>query len=69
MGSSPGCVHVRWEGREKTASQKRERKRQTGGLWRNIKEGGIEEECVGRERKKEEAGIGIHFFFFYTHGI
>lgn len=55
MGSSPGCVHVRWEGRERTASEERDREseRETGGSCRNIREGGIEEECVGGESKKE----------------
>lgn len=64
MGRSPGCVHVRWEERERTGSEKRERKRETRGSWRNIQEGGIEEECVSGEKKKEEAVIGIH-----TYGI
>lgn len=50
--------------RKDSQREERERKRETRGSWRNIQEGGIEEECVSGERKKEEAGIGIH-----TYGI
>lgn len=46
--------------RESERVSKRERK--TAGSLRNIKKGGIEEECFSGERKGEEAGI--HFFIY-----
>lgn len=34
------------------------------GSWRNIREGGMEEECVSGKRTDEKAGTLIQFFFF-----
>lgn len=62
----------RWEERKKKKEPaRRQRERETGGSWRNIQEGGMEEECVGGERKEEGAEIGIHFSacLSYAHGI
>lgn len=51
-------------GGEKRESQPKEREseREAGGSWRNIKEGGIEEECVmGREKRRRKEWEYIFF--------
>lgn len=57
------CVCVkRWEGRERRTSKERER--ETGGSWRDIREGGIEEECVGGEERGGGRNRNTFFFSF-----
>lgn len=64
------CVRDGGRGEKgESAKGERESEREAGGSWRNIKEGGIEEECVmGREKRRRKEREYI-FFLFYARSI
>lgn len=70
MGRTPGCVRSggRGENARREKEGAREREQENWGSWRDIRKGGIEEECVSGERTDEQARTVIQGFFFPFHG-